>query len=122
MKHNYVGAPKCFLLDMACREINDAFGHFGCYQVGSSLERADYRDVDIRFIMEDEKFKLLFPDAGLNNFQHDMRWLLLTTAISERMAQTTGLLIDFQFQPRSHANDRHKGKRYALGLIFARED
>ena len=119
-KANYVGAPAIFALELACRQINEAFDGFGCYHVGSSLERPDWRDVDIRFIMQDEKFQELFPDAG-RHWEQDARWLLLTTSISEHMSKRTGLPVDFQFQPQTHANERHKGTRHAIGLVLGKE-
>lgn len=117
----YVGAPAIFALERECRTLTDAFGGFGCYLVGSSLQRPDWRDVDVRFILSDEEFEHLFPDAGLNGlWEHDPRWLLLTVAISGHLSKATGLPIDFQFQPQTHANERHKGERHALGLKFAK--
>lgn len=118
-KANYIGAPAIFLLETAARNINEAFGGFGCYLVGSALERPTFRDVDVRYIMKDEQFNDLFPDAGADgNWEHDPRWLLLTTAISAHMSKATGLPIDFQFQPMTHANARHTGDRHALGMRF----
>ena len=114
-KTNYVGAPAYFVLDQACSQIWQAFDGFGCYIVGSSLERPDWRDVDIRFIMSDEEFATLFPHAG-QHWEQDERWLLLTISISQWISKTTGLPVDFQFQPQTHANERHKGKRHAIGL------
>lgn len=116
-KASYVGAPAIFALELACRQLCEAFPGFGCYHVGSSLERADWRDVDVRFIMSDEEFADLFPDAG-QHWEHDARWLLLTVSISERLSKATGLPIDFQFQPQTHANEHHKGQRSALGMNF----
>jgi hypothetical protein len=117
-KVNYVGAPAVFALETACRQINEAFGHFGCYLVGSAIERADWRDVDVRFIMADEEFDRLFPDAD-QHWEQDPRWLLLTVSISERLSKVTGLPVDFQFQRQSHANARFKSSRHPLGLLFA---
>lgn len=120
----YVGAPACFLLEKECQFLHQAFGGFGCYLVGSALERPDWRDVDVRFIMTDEEFETLFPDAGgveRCRWEFDARWILLTTAISAHLSRATGLPVDFQFQPQTHANARHKGPRNALGLIFAKE-
>jgi hypothetical protein len=113
----YIGAPACFALEMACRDICAAFDGYGCYVVGSALARPDWRDVDIRFIMEDAKFAELFPLAGLH-WEHDSRWLLLTVSISEHLSKRTGLPIDFQFQPQTHANERHEGQRNAVGLSY----
>jgi hypothetical protein len=121
----YVGAPACFALEMACQDINRAFGGFGCYLVGSALERPDWRDIDVRLIMADEAFRAEFPGAGPiahGRWEFDPKWLLLTVAISERLSKLTGLPVDFQFQPQTHANDKHKKPRNALGLRFALED
>jgi hypothetical protein len=118
-KASHVGAPAVFVLEQACQQIGDAFGDYGCYLVGSALERPDWRDVDVRFIMPDDEFDRLFPDAGHDGgwWEHDPRWLLLTVAISEHLSRLTGLPIDFQFQPQTHANERHKGgRRSALGM------
>lgn len=118
-KANYVGAPAIFALELACREISDAFDGYGCYLVGSALERPDWRDVDVSFIMPDEKFAELFPDAG-QHWEWDTRWLLLTVSISERLSKITGLPIDFKFQPQTHANECHKGARHAIGIRIAK--
>lgn len=60
---SFVGVPEVFELQAACVLINKAYdGHGHCYHVGSSLERRDYRDVDVRFIMDDEKFCELFDE------------------------------------------------------------
>jgi hypothetical protein len=80
-KHIYIGAPACFALEQACQQINDAFGDFGCYLVGSALERPDWRDIDVRYIMPDKEFAKMFPSAG-QHWEHDPRWLLLTVTIS----------------------------------------
>lgn len=116
----YIGAPACFALEEAIRPVCDAFGAYGdagvgCYVVGSSLERPDWRDVDVRLILRDDAFAQLFPDAG-QHWENDARWLVLTVAISERLSKLTGLPIDFQFQPQTHANERHKGNRNAIGI------
>src|SRR5208282_4496459 len=52
-KANYIGSPQVFALEQACRSINEAFDGYGCYLVGSCIERPDWRDVDVRFIMPD---------------------------------------------------------------------
>ena len=120
----YIGAPAVFALEQACKHINDAFGHFGCYLVGSATERPDWRDVDVRFIMPDGEFAKLFPDAridaGVANWEFDPRWLLLTVSISGWLKTITGLPIDFQIQPQSHANARHSKPRSAIGLRMAK--
>lgn len=114
-KSTYVGAPAVFALTQCCQQINDAFDGFGCYLVGSALQRADWHDVDVRYIMGDVAFKAMFPDAG-DNWEFNPRWLLLTVSISGWLSKVTGLPVDFQIQSQTHANSRHKGPRIALGL------
>lgn len=116
-KVSYVGAPACFQLENACRTISNAFGGYGCYLVGSALERPDWRDIDVRFIMSDEEFAAEFPDVSGHSWEFDPKWLLLTISISKWLSDQTGLPVDFQFQPRTHANEKHSG-RHALGLTF----
>lgn len=120
----YIGAPACFALEEAIRPVCAAFGAYdgtgGCYVVGSALERPDWRDVDVRMILDDAAFAALFPHAG-QHWEHDARWLVLTIAISERLSRLTGLPIDFQFQPQTQANARHHGRRNAIGLEIPRE-
>jgi hypothetical protein len=130
VKFSYLGAPKCFLLEQACKHISDAFrfdcDHCGIYQVGSTLQRPDWRDVDVRMIVDDEAFMKLFPGVELwpdktsGNWEGDPRWLLLITSISLWLKKQTGLPIDFQIQPMTHANAHHKGPRNALGMNFQR--
>lgn len=114
----YIGAPAAFKLELAIRHVIEAFGGYSdasCYVVGSVLERADWRDVDIRMIMEDDVFARNFPNAG-NHWEFDAKWLLLTVAISDWLSKETGLPIDFQIQPNTHANAHHRGRRDAIGL------
>lgn len=124
----YVGAPAIFKLEMVCMQLHDAFDCLGCYLVGSSIERADWRDVDVRMIMTDEQFARLFPNAQTecSMWEFDPRWLLMTTAITEWMRQQTGLPVDFQFQSQTSANAVHgrkQGKtRHAIGLRIARSE
>lgn len=115
----YIGAPACFALELACRQLVEAFDSYGCYLVGSALDRQDWRDVDVRFILSDEEFEKLFPDAG-QYWEHDARWLVMTVAISAWLSSVSGLPVDFQMQPQTHANERHPGKRNALGLKIAK--
>jgi hypothetical protein len=114
----YIGAPAIFKLELLCQSLYKAFSTH-CYLVGSATQRPDFRDVDIRMIMADEKFDELFPNAE-NHWEQDPRWCLMTISISEYLSKEIGMLVDFQFQRRSNANKDHGGKeRQALGLVFA---
>lgn len=76
--------------------------------------------------MSDEAFRAEFPgtypaDGQGGHWEFDPKWLLLTVSLSRWLSDQSGLPVDFQFQPQSHANSRHKGRRNALGMIFAKE-
>lgn len=95
--------------------INKALDGFGCYLVGSALERRDYRDVDVRFIMTDGAYDRLFRSktGWLNPL-----WSLMCTTISLWLSQQTALPIDFQIQRQTEANAAHSGKRSPLGIFL----
>lgn len=121
-KFCHIGAPACFALEMACKQLNAAFDG-QCYVVGSVLQRPDWRDVDVRMMMDDAAFVTLFPNAGGVEYGHwefDHRWTLMTVAITAWLRTMTGLPVDFQFQPSSFANVRHKGKRQAVGMSLGK--
>ena len=73
-----------------------------CYMVGSATEERDYRDVDVRVIMNDEKFDVLFGDTGGHT---QAFWTLVCISISAWLKQCTGLPIDFQVQRRSRVKE-----------------
>jgi len=116
----YIGAPKCFALELACRQLWDAFDEddafFGCYVVGSAMERPDWRDVDVVGIMADAAFFKLFPGATIHDFEFNPRWLIITVALSRWLSDQSGLPVDFKFQAMTHANSMHHGPRSAIGL------
>lgn len=121
---NYLPAPHMFALNQACTVINAALGDFGCYQVGSSLERLDYRDVDVRFIMSDVAFDRLFrvdpkdAEGGSAGWRNPL-WSLMCLSISVWLREQTALPIDFQIQRQTQANAAHPGKvRSALGIFL----
>lgn len=117
----YIGAPACFALELAMVQVNAAFGVDASYVVGSALERQDWRDVDVRLLLDDAQFAREFPDAHLDHWEHDVKWLVVTTAIAGWLSKVTGLPVDFQIQPQTRANARHSGRRNAVGLLIPRE-
>ena len=88
------------------------------YLVGSAIETRDYRDVDVRVIMNDDKFDALFGEwKGLKPFQ-----TLFTVAVSAWLTQVTGLPIDFQVQRRSHVKESDWDKAREPLRIYCGED
>lgn len=109
---NYLPRPCLFTLHHACVEISLAYDCFGVYLVGSVIIKPDYRDVDIRCIMDDKHFDTVFPKNadGVRPL-----WRLSCLALSLWLQKLTDLPIDFQFQKQSLANAKHRGERQALG-------
>lgn len=116
-KPSHVGTPAIFKLELACQTINKVYGG-QCYLVGSCLDRPDWRDIDVRMILDDEAFEKLFPDAPLHSaaWEFDARWLFLVARTADWLKEQSGLPVDFQFQPRTFANERHPYKRNAIGM------
>lgn len=124
-KINYVGAPAIFKLEIACQlDFQYAWESGGLYLVGSCLTSPNWRDIDLRLIMSDEKFKLRFPNANCENanWEHDPDWLITVISISEDLSKRTGLPIDFQIQPSTFVNKHHNKPRHAIGFKIKRED
>lgn len=112
---NWIGAPEFFELDAACRLIVDAFG-WNVYLVGSSLERRDFRDVDVRLILSDAEYDAMFKTSK-GHFRK-ARWSLFCSSISMWLAARSGLKIDFQIQRQTEANAENDGRRHALGIFL----
>lgn len=112
-RSNWIRAPHFFNLDMACRSLVDAFG-VCIYLVGSSIERRDFGDVDVRAIMRDEEYERLMPstDEGLRR----ARLILLNASISLWLSKRSDLPVDFQIQRQTIANEDFNGPRQALGI------
>src|SRR5258708_26539824 len=93
----FIGVPDFFNLNLAAGVLNDAFG-YNTYLVGSAMERKDYRDVDVRCILYDEEYDRLFPpsfagETRIRNQNVNPLWTLMCAAISEWLANRTGLKI-----------------------------
>lgn len=97
--------------------VADYFGHVP-YQVGSSLDSKDWRDVDVRLIIPDDEYAERFGEP--RNYTN-LKVAAITLAFCALGKAMTGLPIDFQVQPQSHANDdKYPGPRSALGDVRAR--
>ena len=106
MRASYIGMPQHSDLSLACQTIQLAFGD--CYLVGSCLERSDFRDVDVRVIMEDDEFMTMF---GTRHPALSPLWNLMCVSISHYLAKQTGLNIDFQIQMRERIKEEDWNKR-----------
>lgn len=96
-------------LDEACRPIRQAF-HAPPYLVGTAQTGRDYRDVDVRLILEDEPYDALAGQLGVAGVA------FLGIVFGEYLAARTGLPVDFQIQRQTEANERHMGPRNPLGV------
>ena len=94
-------------LNHACMTITDHFGHHP-YLVGSALEGKDFRDVDVRLILADDEFDVLF--SGKSRL-----WSALCLGLSSYLSEVSGLPIDFQVQRMTEANKKHTGMRNPIG-------
>lgn len=99
---SYLSPPDFHRLDWACRPVYIAYGH-PPYLVGSVLQRADFRDIDLRLILDDDEFAAMVPTEEIG--------LLLNIALSTLVAQSAGLAwqIDFQIQQQTAANEEFAG-------------
>jgi len=108
------GMPASLWLDEFGLLVYHVFGTHP-YLVGSALEGKQWRDVDVRVILEDsiwEKMKLGKPD------ERNPKWVALCLAFATLGQKMTDLPIDFQIQQQSYANEHNKDKpRSALGIM-----
>jgi hypothetical protein len=111
-----VGMPAILYLQDFGEHIRRAFGHIP-YHVGSSLlEKAGWRDVDVRVMLPDDEYAAL--QLGDPDRTHDNpKWVSTVLAWSAFGKALTGLPIDFQIQQLTHANAKNPGPRSALYSI-----
>jgi hypothetical protein len=105
---SFLTVSQAYNLNVACRPLSI----FGCgvFHVGSSLDRPDFHDVDLRCILFDHEYDAMFlGDDG------NAKLLFLNAAISDWIRGRTGLPIDFQFQRMMQANRDFKGRRNGIG-------
>ena len=113
------GMPATTHLEAFGQCLRDAFGAMP-YHVGSSIHGKTWRDVDVRVMLDDDRFDALFPGYATWR-QRDAWWSLLCSAISELGRQRTGLPIDFQVQRTTDANEKFPGARNPLFVGHAEE-
>lgn len=113
---NFLPAPHAFDLNNACRMLNEAFGLGSIFLVGSALHKRDYRDVDVRCVLDDEEYDRLFPGQSGNATVNSL-WSVMCASVSHWLSSLTGLPVDFQIQKRSEANKEFDGPRSAIGIF-----
>jgi hypothetical protein len=112
-----VGMPAQLYLHEFGSKVWDAFGH-PPYLVGSVLTSKAWRDVDVRLMLEDAEYEMMFPGVKDFHAEHDCpKWIALCLAFSALGEKMTGLPIDFQVQRRDEANRLYDGPRSMIGRI-----
>lgn len=96
---SYLGPHEMFLLDNACKPIAEAFNSHP-YLVGSVMETGQFRDVDVRLILEDIEYARLAAGISVP---------LVNIALTAYLRRMTGLPVDFQIQQQTAANELHPG-------------
>ena len=119
---SYLSPPDMHRLDWACSPIRRAFG-VPPYLVGSALTRPDFRDIDLRLILDDAVVERMFGAEGTygtpeHPTPHRLQ-LLLHIALSDLIAKAASLPwpMDFQIQSMTEANvPEHDGVRCPMGV------
>lgn len=124
---HYLTTTQYFTLDNACRPLWAAFGRVGgVYLVGSVLRKRDWRDVDVRAMLDDAEYDRLFPPDTVDRFGENAQWKLICISISHYLSAVTGLPVDFQLQRTTQANARYARaddhRRSAIGLFVHEYD
>lgn len=97
-----VGMPAWIYLNLFGRVIFDAFGSYP-FLVGSATTTKQWRDIDVRLILDDETFEQIVGKPTEPEMAN-RRWSALAAAFSELGRKMTGLPVDFQIQQRTQAN------------------
>ncbi len=91
-----VGMPVYLLLQEFGSQVWHAFGT-PPYLVGSALDGKQWRDVDVRLILDDETWEAMgLGDPEPSRALRHGKWVALCLAFSALGQQMTGLPIDFQ--------------------------
>lgn len=118
---SYLSPPDLHRLDWACHPIRRAFGQ-PPYLVGSALTRPDFRDIDLRLILPDERLVELFGEDVAHGTPEQPTpsglWLLLNVTLSDYIAKAAHVpwTIDFQIQSRSEADEYSGQMRNPMGV------
>lgn len=115
---NYVGMPAALLLDHWGLMLREVFGT-EAYLVGSAARGRNWRDVDVRVILDDIDYFAWFP--GERTEGANARCSAVLTAFSLWGKHVTGPPIDFQVQRRGRVTDEQwDAPRIPLGIYVHR--
>ncbi len=120
---SYLSPPDFQRLNWACIPITQAFGE-PPYLVGSTLTRPDFRDIDIRLILDDAVVDRMLCHSTFGHHENGdparVR-LLLNIALSDLIARSANARapVDFQIQSMTEANVPEHGMRNPLGILRA---
>lgn len=109
-----VGMPQLLVLNAWGSLVQDALGERP-YLVGSAATSKQWRDVDVRVMLDDDDFAAMFGEPWASA-AWSPKWCAFCMAFAAWGREFTGLPIDFQIQPMSHANERHDGPRIPLAF------
>lgn len=113
---HYLTVLDYFNLDQAVKVLGQTF-HYNVYLVGSVLTRPNFRDVDLRCMLDDEDYDKLFS-SSYNDLNCDHMRKVMNISISSWLKSLTGLPVDFQFQKTSEANKEFpRQPRSSIGLV-----
>lgn len=108
-----------FALEDFGYHIHAIFGDWP-YHVGTSVMSSDWNDVDVRLILDDERYERDGYGDPLHA-ERNQKWTSTCIALSHFGRVLTGLPIDFQIQQQSCANQLYSQKdghvRSALGIV-----
>jgi hypothetical protein len=113
-----VGFPGITLLEGWAYQVLAAFGEVP-YLVGTAARGKAWRDVDIRLILDEERYVALFGPI-MRPYYHNPRWSVICTALSVWGREQTGLPIDFQIQERGDAESLFAGRERVPLIVYTK--
>lgn len=107
-----IGMPAQLKLQQFGRELRHFFDAVP-YLVGSVLKTTDWRDVDVRVILDDEQFDAMFDELTSPRCLN-LKWNACCLAFASLGRDMTGLPIDFQVDRQTEANEQFDGPRSGI--------
>jgi hypothetical protein len=113
-KSSGIGMPASIYLHDFGELVARAFDGEVAYLVGSAVNGSTWRDVDVRVMLDDNKYAAMgFGDP--RRPQENPKWCAYVMAFSELGRKMTGLPIDFQIQQTTQANKEYTDRDPTTG-------